>query len=98
MIYCLPASSLLNSPKKLSTLGKVSAVFLSRLDAQKRTLCKYISGVEMMNLMEADLIEKLQFVHKEAEEEEILKMTLKKNNQIHKPFNLEFSLKIIQKE
>lgn len=33
----------------------------------------------MINLMEAELIEKLQFVHKEAEEEEIKKMTLKKN-------------------
>lgn len=42
------------------------------------------------------MIEKLQLTYEEAETE--IKVHRKKSNQIYKPFNLEFSLKIIQKE
>lgn len=64
-----------NSPKKLLTLAKISTVYSSRSDAKECFVicsCKYISGGrnhEFLWNQRGGLIEKLQFIHKEAEEE-----------------------------
>lgn len=45
-----------NCPKKLLTLGKISTVQSSRLDAKNAFICscKYISGVKIVNFMEPE--------------------------------------------